>query len=69
MAKADVKTKSKPKATAAVQALKKKYQEQRLNKAKTNLTKLALKGLYSTKSQKGQQYIKCLLVPFKRLMV
>lgn len=55
MAKADVKTKSKPKATAAVQALKKKYQEQRLNKAKSNLTKLALKGLYFTKSQKGQQ--------------
>lgn len=55
MAKADVKTKSKPKATAAVQALKKKYQEQRLNKAKSNLTKLALKGLYSTKSLKGQQ--------------
>lgn len=44
MVKAEAKSKSKPKTVAAVEALKKKYQEQRLAKEKKSLTKLAQKG-------------------------
>lgn len=41
--KADARTRSKPKSTSTVLALKKKYHEQRLAKQKTSLTKLAQK--------------------------
>lgn len=46
MAKAETKTRNKPRPTAAVQAFKKKYQEQRLAKQKISLTKLAQKGKF-----------------------
>uniref|UniRef100_A0A1B6DLJ6 Uncharacterized protein n=1 Tax=Clastoptera arizonana TaxID=38151 RepID=A0A1B6DLJ6_9HEMI len=43
VAKAETRSRNKPKTTAAVQAFKKKYQEQQLAKQKMSLTKLALK--------------------------